>query len=97
MRRRGSSRFSRRIAGVSPRRAIGPALRLHEFLQQNPFGAANALALRSGFTIPTVNAALAELGRLGIVEEVTGRRRGRVFSYRAYLEILNEGTTTAPA
>jgi len=26
------------------------------------------------------------------VEEVTGRRRGRVYSYKAYLAILNEGT-----
>jgi hypothetical protein len=40
-----------------------------------------------------VNAALADLQRLDIVEEVTGRKRGRVFAYRGYLAILNEGTT----
>ena len=37
------------------------------------------------------SATLSELERLGIVEEVTGRRRGRVFAYRGYLAILNEG------
>ncbi|MEQ8344264.1 MAG: hypothetical protein RIB84_03595 [Sneathiellaceae bacterium] len=45
---------------------------------------------------PTVNAALADLARLGIVEEVTGRRRGRVFGYRRYLAILGEGTDPLP-
>jgi hypothetical protein len=47
--------------------------------------------------MPTVNAALADLVRLGIVEEVTGRRRGRVFGYRHYLGLLNEGTDPLPA
>ena len=54
------------------------------------------LVERTGLTAPTVNAALADLERLGIVEEVTGRRRGRVFGYRAYLDILNEGTDPLP-
>jgi len=45
---------------------------------------------------PTINAALADLERLGILEEVTGRRRGRVFGYRQYLAILNEGTDPLP-
>jgi hypothetical protein len=29
--------------------------------------------------------------RLGIVAELSGKRRGRVFSYKRYAEILNEG------
>jgi hypothetical protein len=33
-----------------------------------------------------------ERERFGIREEVTGRKRGRVFSYRRYLAILSEGT-----
>jgi Fic family protein len=44
--------------------------------------------------MPTVNAAMEQLQKLGIVEEVTGRRRGRVFAYRAYLDILSDGATT---
>jgi Fic family protein len=68
------------------------ALRIHDFLQQNPFLTATLLVERTGLTTPTVNAALTDLVRLGIVEEVTGRRRGRVFGYKRYIAILNEGT-----
>ena len=74
----------------------GSALRVHELLQQHPFLTAGQLVDRTGLTMPTINAALADLGRLGIVEEVTGRRRGRVFGYRGYLAILNEGTDPLP-
>ena len=63
----------------------GSALRVHDLLQQNPFATAGALVEQTGLSPPTINAALADLQRIGIVEEVTGRRRGRVFGYRAYL------------
>ena len=75
----------------------GSALRVHDLLQQNPFATAGALVEQTGLSPPTINAALADLQRLGIVEEVTGRRRGRVFGYRAYLDILNEGTAPLSA
>jgi Fic family protein len=65
-------------------------------MQQNPFVTSNQLVERTGLSSPTVNAALADLERLGIVEEVTGRRRGRVFGYRRYLAILSEGTDPLP-
>jgi Fic family protein len=84
-----------RITAESDR--AGSALRVHELLQQNPFVTSNVLVEKTGLTAPTVNASLAELERLGIVNEVTGRKRGRVFSYRAYLDILNEGTAPLPA
>jgi Fic family protein len=74
----------------------GSALRVHDLLQQNPFLTANRLVKATGLSTPTVNAALADMQRLGIVEEVTGRRRGRVFGYRGYLAILKEGTAPLP-
>lgn len=40
---------------------------------------------------PTIRAAFATLGDLGIVNELTGQRRNRVFAYQAYLDILGEG------
>ncbi|HEY8160641.1 MAG TPA: winged helix-turn-helix transcriptional regulator, partial [Methylocystis sp.] len=79
-----------RIVAESER--AGSAQRIHDLLQQHPFATANDLVARTGLTAPTVNAALADLERLGVVAEITGRRRGRVFSYPAYLDILNEGT-----
>jgi len=83
-----------RITSESER--AGSALRIHDLFQQNPYLTANLLVARTGLSAPTVNAALTDLERLGIVEEVTGRRRGRVFGYRRYLAILSEGTDPLP-
>ena len=83
-----------RITAQSER--VGSALRVHEILQQHPFLTAAQLVERTGLTTPTVNAVLAELETLGVVEEMTGRKRGRVFGYRRYLGILNEGCDPLP-
>ena len=71
----------------------GSVLRVHEILQKHPVISANRMAEETGLSAPTVNLALADLERAGIVSEITGRRRDRVFTYRAYMDILNEGTT----
>lgn len=79
-----------RISAASER--AGSALRIHDVMQQHPYVTGGALVAQTGLTAPTVNAALVDLQRLGIVDEVTGRRRGRVFAYAAYAAILGEGT-----
>lgn len=83
-----------RVTAQSDR--AGSSLRIHEWFQQHPFLSANRLVEHTGLSAPTVNAALADLERFGILEEITGRKRGRVFSYRAYLDILSEGTDPLP-
>lgn len=40
---------------------------------------------------PTIRAAVRAMEALGIVNEVTGQRRHRVFAYQRYLDILSEG------
>jgi Fic family protein len=40
---------------------------------------------------PTIRSALRTLSELGIVQELTGQQRNRVFAYRNYLDILGEG------
>lgn len=74
----------------------GSALRIHDLFQQNPFLTSNQLVRQTGLSAPTVNAALADLEKMGIIDEITGRKRGRVFSYRHYLAILSEGTDPLP-
>ena len=69
----------------------GSVLQVHDLLRTRPFLTAVAAVEQSGLTMPTVNAALAQLQSLGLVEEITGRKRGRVFAYSAYLDILSEG------
>ena len=73
------------------------ALRVHDLFQNSPYLTANQLVQKTGMSAPTINAALADLEQLEIVGEVTGRRRGRVFSYKRYLAILSEGTDPLPA
>lgn len=69
--------------------------RIHELMQTSPFlNAAQALR-RTGLSAPTVNKAFEALEGLGIVREVTGKRRGRVFAYGAFLDILDAGTDIA--
>lgn len=46
---------------------------------------------RLPLSAPTIRAAIDSLIELGIVNELTGQRRNRVFAYQRYLEILSEG------
>ncbi|MDH7513651.1 MAG: Fic family protein [Clostridiales bacterium] len=52
----------------------------------------NEVCKRSGATFPSASKAIANLIKLGIIREITGRQRNRVFSYDRYLTILSEGT-----
>lgn len=52
----------------------------------------HALPGKAGITLPAVLKSLGALQALGIVGELTGRKRNRVFNYAPYLKILSEGT-----
>ncbi|MBF0426794.1 MAG: Fic family protein [Magnetococcales bacterium] len=79
-----------RIAGLG-RTALSAGV-VHHALRERPLTTAKWLAKRSGLTSATINKVLENLVDLGLVEEITGRRRNRIFRYRAYMDILNEGT-----
>jgi len=66
---------------------------LHAFdqLQHRPILTAKRLAEQVGLSPPTAIKALDELDRLGIVREITGRRRSRIYAYERYTAILSEG------
>ena len=73
-------------------RKAGSTLRVHEVLKARPIQGISDVATSSGLTFPTVATAMEQLATLGIVRELTGKERNRLFAYDAYLEILNEGT-----
>jgi len=75
-----------RIAGLG--RAAQSALTVHSALQRQPIATSAALVQSTGLTAATVNKSLGHLSALGIVNELTSRQRGRVFSYRCYIEQL---------
>lgn len=61
-------------------------------LQERPVTTVTQLASRAGVTFVTATKGLGTLEEAGLVREMTGRKRNRVFSYHRYLEILGEGT-----
>ncbi len=68
------------------------ALKLQEILQKNPVTTVTRLVGKFGFSAPTANSALRLLVAEGLVREITGQKRHRVFAYQEYLRTLNEGT-----
>ncbi len=73
-------------------RRAGSALRVHERLTSRPLQSISSVAENAGLTFPTTSAAMYLLVELGILRELTGQRRNRLFSYHEYLSILSEGT-----
>lgn len=73
-------------------RGAANALRIFGHLQATPIANINDLATRTGVSYPTAAKTVESLAALGIVRELTGRRRHRLFAYDRYLAILNEGT-----
>lgn len=83
-----------RIAGLG--RAARSALAVHQALQRQPIATAAALVKATALTAATVNKSLAHLEGLGVVAELTNRRRGRIFSYRCYVDELAAELERAP-
>jgi Fic family protein len=73
-------------------RTTNSLLRVFDALRERPVATATTLAERSAVSLPTVNRMLTQLQALGIVAELTGRKRDRLFSYSQYVRILSEGT-----
>lgn len=73
-------------------RPAGSALRLYQYLQRKPLITIQKAADATAMTRPTVAASVKHLTGLGIVRELTGKERHRLFVYDEYLKILNEGT-----
>ena len=73
-------------------RPAASVLRVFEHMQRNPIVSIPAAAVSIGISAPTVAKSLEHMQRLGILREITGRQRHRLFVYDAYLSILSEGT-----
>lgn len=78
-----------RVEGLG--RTAPNALRVLHALGTRPLASIGDLAERTGVSYPTASRAVDALSELGILREVTGRSRDRVFAYHRYIAILNEG------
>jgi Fic family protein len=73
-------------------RPAASMLRVFEHMQRNPIISIPAAAEGIGISAPTVAKSLEHMQQLGMLREITGRQRHRLFVYDAYLAILSEGT-----
>ena len=78
------------IATSAGRRASS-ALHVHEALKARVVVSLGEATEQTGLTFPTVSRAMQLLVDYGIAEELTGKSRNRIFAYREYLAVLNEG------
>ena len=73
-------------------RAAASARQVHRALMEHPIATSGSLVKKTGIAPATVNKALVHLESLGIVKELTARKRNRLFSYAGYIEIMSRGT-----
>jgi Fic family protein len=73
-------------------RSAPSALRAFGALRARPLTNINEIVRLAGMSFPTAARALESLVKQGMVHELTGGRRNRVFAYRRYLALLNEDT-----
>jgi Fic family protein len=78
------------IKGVG--RAALSTLQIHRALLERPISTAGWLVKKTAISPATVNKCLNHLENLGIVSELTGQKRNRLYSYTKYIEIMNYGT-----
>jgi Fic family protein len=78
------------------RRSSASAFRVHDFMQRRPLVTIQAVSKELQLSLPTVGKSLDHLVDLGIVREMTGKQRRRVFAYRKYLDVLDRGTEPLP-
>jgi Fic family protein len=73
-------------------RAAPSALKVYDLLRDRIVISSTRVAEITGLTWPTAQAAMKRLESLGIVREVTGKKRDRIYAYLAQLRVLDEGT-----
>ena len=85
-----SGEDGQRINGL--KRISGSAHLIHKAMLERPMASPKWIQGKTKLSPATVNACLRELEQLGIVKEITGQKRNRLYSYAQYIRIMNEGT-----
>src|SRR5207248_6239566 len=66
-------------------------LRLLDLLFERPLVHVNLVKDSLGIAFVTANKLVEQLEALGVLEEITGRKRGRIFSYTPYIALFRDG------
>ncbi len=65
--------------------------KLHQAMLQQPIASAAWLEKNTGLAPATIQSGLQKLEGLKLLEELTGKQRDRVYAYKDYIAILNQG------
>ena len=65
--------------------------KVYDHFQQRPIS--NSIAIKNELELApaTIQTALKKLCNLGILKEISDKKRDRVYAYKAYIDILSEG------
>jgi Fic family protein len=81
-----------RRAIVAHKTTTVQAVRLFDLLPENPMVTIPSAIKLLNTTKPTAMKAVDAIINAGVLHEITGRRRDRVYAYRKYLDVLTEDT-----
>ena len=70
-------------------RGAASALLVYRYAQANPLFSIKNAAREMKVSFPTASSAVGRMAEAGILRESSGKRRGRLFLYESYLNILN--------
>lgn len=76
-------------------RSAGSTLRVHEALLRRPIISIPKICEITGLWTTSATTAIRHLEQIGVIREITGGKRNRLYKYSKYIDILNEGTDVA--
>lgn len=65
---------------------------VHQAMIEKPITSPNRIQEKTQLSYGTVNTGLQELEKLGIIKEITGKKRNRLYAYSKYIDIIKQGT-----
>ena len=72
-------------------KSLGSLIRTHQNLMKKLIVTPTRLVQELHISFPTVQSALQRLEQLGIVKEITGRKRNKMYAYEKALAVLARG------
>src|SRR5699024_10061304 len=72
-------------------KAAGSAIRIHQLLQRRPVVSISDAASALSLSWQAAGNAIERMQKLGMVIELTGQKRNRLYAYSDYLAMLSEG------
>lgn len=73
-------------------RLSGSVHTVHQAMIEKPILSPKKIQKKTQLAYGTVNTGLQELEKLGIIKEITGKKRHRLYAYSKYIDIIKQGT-----